>query len=113
MKSGKNLVKIAAVLLICGFLGLWWLAASTQADSKTYKVRPEVRLDLSSSLSETVHVMAAYERLMDRYMAMVEGNLKELSGNMKSGSRKLGSIEKKIDDLAARITKIEEALNIR
>jgi len=83
----------------------------TDAVEKTYEIRPEV--SMGAYRSDAVRVMDAYERLMDRYMFLVEGNLNNLGTDMSGVIKKLNSIEKKIDVLGTRITRIEKALNIQ
>jgi archaellum component FlaC len=56
--------------------------------------------------------MDAYERLMDRYMSLVEGSLTNMGTDVGGVVKKLNSIERKIDNLGTRIGRIEKALNI-
>jgi Na+/phosphate symporter len=110
MRKNKNVLKAAAaILFVC--VVMIWLSSRTEADDKTYKIRPEV--SVGAYRSDTVHVMDAYERLMDRYMSLVESNLNNMTTDVSSVLRKVNSIDRKIDKLGTRITRIEKALDIQ
>ena len=109
MKVKKNLFEIGlfvlcAVILVGGAMTLFG------AEEKTYEIHPEVAL--GSYQTDTMRVMDAYERLMDRYMNLVEVNLQDMSRGNQTTFKKLESIEAKLDALGMRMSRIEKALNI-
>jgi hypothetical protein len=109
MKKSKGALRIAAaVACLCGCIV--WFGSGTNAAEKTYEIRPEDTL--GSYRTDSARVMDAYERLMDRYMSLVEGKLTNMGTDAGHVVRKLNSIENKIDNLATRIARIEKALNI-
>ncbi len=110
MKTPKRALKAAVVVLcLCG--GIVWVGSRTDAAEKVYEIRPEAMLGAYRSDSD--RVMDAYERLMDRYMSLVEGNLSNMGTDVGGVVKKLNSIERKIDKLGTRIGRIEKALNIQ
>ena len=57
-------------------------------------------------------MIEAYERLMDRYMNLVEKNLMAIELENKNTAEKLDNISKKLDEISTRTAKIEKALGI-
>ncbi|MHC4722073.1 MAG: hypothetical protein ACYS6I_05110 [Planctomycetota bacterium] len=109
MKTPKGALKTAVVVVcLCG--GIVWVGSRTDAAEKVYEIRPEATLGAYRSDSD--RVMDAYERLMDRYMSLVEGNLSNMGTDVGGVIKKLNSIERKIDNLGTRIGRIEKALDI-
>lgn len=94
--KNRKVGKITAIVL-CVAAGLLWFTHTSIANNNTYKIRPEV--SVGGYQSDAARITDAYERLMDRYMDMVEKN-------MVVNSAKLDSIDK-------RLSRIEKALNIR
>ena len=109
METRKNMLKIAAVIL-CGCLVGIWFVSPTNAVDKEYQIYPEYYVE--GYKSDTVRVMDSYERLMGRYMSMVEDNVKGVRTDVGTVLKKLNSIDKKMDKLGARIGRIEKALKI-
>ena len=109
MISKQSLFRIAVFLLSVVILagGAMTLSGS---ENKTYEIHPEIAV--GPYQNETMHIMSAYERLMDRYMSLVEGNLQDMARGSQETVRKLESIEKKLDAMSMRIGRIEKALNI-
>ncbi len=109
MKTPKETLKAVALLLcLCGVIV--WVGSRTDAADKVYEIRPEATL--GAYRSDSTRMMDAYERLMDRYMSLVEGNLSNMGTDVGGVIKKLNSIERKIDNLGKRIGRIEKALNI-
>ena len=109
MKSKKNLFGIVTFVLVVVILtgGAMSLFG---AEDKTYEIHPEIAV--GPYQSETIRIMNAYERLMDRYMNMVEVNLKDMSRGNQATVKKLESIEAKLDAMSIRMGRIEKALGI-
>ncbi|MHC5061602.1 MAG: hypothetical protein ACYTFK_11035 [Planctomycetota bacterium] len=109
MNTPKSSLKVGALLLcLCGVIV--WFGSRTEAADKIFKIHPETTLE--GYKSDAVRIMDAYERLMDRYMSLVEGSLTGMGTDVDTAVKKLNSIEKKIDNLGKRIGRIEKAMNI-
>jgi len=96
------------VLIICA--AAFWLGSFSGAANKTYEIRPNVPVAYQNN---TVAVLDAYERLMDKYMSMVQTNLHAMAGDLSQATRQLSAIDRKLDNLAIRIARIERGLNIQ
>ena len=109
MKIPKGTLKVVVVVVcLCG--GVVWFGSWTDAAEKVYEIRPEDTL--GAYRSDSARIMDAYERLMERYMSLVEGNLSNRGTDVGTVTKKLNSIERKIDNLGRKIARIEKALNI-
>jgi len=108
MTTGGKLLAVAAALLVC-IAGIW-LSTSIQADQKTYELHPQITIP--EYKTDTVRIIEAYERLMERYIGLTEGNLNRISADISDVVKKLDSIDAKLTTLSRRITKIEKALGI-
>ena len=101
---GTGLLVLCAVMIAGGAMTLFG------AEDKTYEIHPEIAV--GPYQSETIRIMNAYERLMDRYMNMVEVNLQDMSRGSQTTVKKLESIEAKLDAMSIRMGRIEKALGI-
>ena len=108
MKNNKKKIKIAAAIISITLIALSF--TSIYGGQRTYKVRPEIELPLYRT--DGIRMIEAYERLMERYMDMVEKNLGTIDLDIKSTAQTLDSIDKKLDELSARTARIEKALGI-
>jgi hypothetical protein len=104
----KALLTAATCLAACVILV--WFSKSIQGDPKTYEVRPEITIP--EYRTDAARAIDAYERLMDRYMGLTEGNLIRIETDLMTVVRKLDSIERKLTGLSSRISRIEKALGI-
>jgi hypothetical protein len=102
----KALLTAATVLAACVILV--WFSKSIQGDQRTYEVRPEVAIP--EYRTDAARAIDAYERLMDRYMGLTEGNLIRIETDLVTVVRKLDSIDRKLTGLSSRISRIEKAL---
>ena len=108
MKTGRNFLVVSLLAVCC--IVIIWFSTSIQGSQKTYEVRPNV--SIPEYKTETVRVIDAYERLMERYMDLTETNIAGIDSDIQTVIRKLDSIEKGMNDLSSRITGIEKALGI-
>ena len=109
MKVKKNPFEIG-LFVLCFVILAGGAMSLFGAEEKTYEIHPEIAL--GPYQTDTMRLMDAYERLMDRYMNMVEVNLQEMSRGNQGALKKLESIEAKLDALSWRMGRIEEALGI-
>ncbi len=108
MRTGKNLL-VVSIIVICCFVIIWF-STSIEGSQRTYEVQPNI--SIPEHKTDTVRVIDAYERLMERYMDLTERNIEEIDTDVKTVIYKLESIEKGIKDLSDRMARIEKALGI-
>ena len=108
MRQQKNLMIITAAV----FAGvvLVWSFTSTQGSQKTYEVKPQITMP--GYRTDSIRALDAYERLMERYMDLVEKNLKDIDTDIKKTSLQIDSINMKLTELCERTARIEKALGI-
>lgn len=101
MLRNSNWIAIAltAVLLVVLATGPWSRAAETRYE---YQVDTH---GIPSYRTEAMHIMDSYERLMDRYMEMVEIQME------RSNQRMVG-LSRQIEEINVRLARIEKALDI-
>jgi Na+/phosphate symporter len=108
MRTNKNLLTTTIIII---FSTIFLFAfASIQGSSRTYDVKPQI--NMPEYKSDTNRAIDAYERLMERYMDLVEKNISDISRDYKNTNNKLDSIDEKITDLSTRLQRIENALGI-
>jgi len=98
MKKNKNLLVAAAALVCC--ITLVWFSASIRGDQKTYELRPQITVP--EYKTDVARIIDAYERLMERYMNLTEGNLTGIGADLNAVTRKLDSMDAKLAELSAR-----------
>lgn len=108
MITNKNLLAAAAVVVCC--ITVIWFSTTTQGSPKTYEVRP--RISLPEYKTDTIHVIDAYEQLMERYMSMTERSSIRIDSDLKEVIKRLDSINDKLTELSLRIAKIEKIFGI-
>jgi Na+/phosphate symporter len=108
MRTKKRLLAVIAAIVGCFVVA--WFATSIQGGQKTYELQP--RMSIPEYKTDTVRIMDAYERLMDRYMDLTESNSAMAGMDLKTALAKLDSIDARLTELSARMTRIEKALGI-
>ncbi len=108
MRTSRNLLAVAAGLIAC--ITIVWLAGSIQGGERTYEVRPEITLP--EYRTDAARAIDAYERMIDRYMSLTEGNLTRIGTDVQGAARKLESIERRLRELCVRMARIEKALGV-
>ena len=108
MKQGRNLLAVAAVIVIC--LVAARIGKSIPNKNKTYEfdqwiTTPEYRTDAARAID-------AYERLMERYMDLAEGHLLQAGEDCQAVVIKLDSLDSRLTEITDRLTRIEKALGI-
>jgi hypothetical protein len=109
MRTNKNLLSAAVAVACCVFLVL--LCTSIGGREKTYEIRPQI--SVPEYRTDAARAIDAYERLMERYMDLTEGNLIRIGTDVQDAVRKLDSIDGKLTRLSTRIARIEKALGLR
>lgn len=108
MRTGKNLLVVSILAAIC--VVIIWFSTSIEGSQRTYEVQPNI--SIPEHRTDTVRVIDAYERLMDRYMDLTERNIAGIDTDMTTVIHKLDSIENGMKDLSDRMARIEKALGI-
>ena len=101
MRTQKRLLAVTAAILCC-VIGVWF-STSIQGGQKTYELEP--RLTIPEYKTDVVRIMDAYERLMERYMDLTEGNLSMIGMDLRTAGARLDAID-------ARLMRLEKALGI-
>ncbi|MHC4616189.1 MAG: hypothetical protein ACYTEQ_00390 [Planctomycetota bacterium] len=107
MRRERSLLAVAAVLVCC--IVLVWFSVSAGVE-KRYKIQPQI--SVPEYKTDAARAIDAYERLMERYMDLTEGNLIRTGTDVQAVLKKLDSIDRKLTRLSARITRIEKALGL-
>jgi Na+/phosphate symporter len=108
MKQKKNLLIITAAVF-AGIIVVWSFT-SIQGSQRTYEVQPKITMP--EYRTDSIRVLDAYERLMERYMDLVEKNLKDIDIDIKKTTVQIDSIDAKLTLLCDRTARIEKALGI-
>jgi hypothetical protein len=108
MRTNKHLL-IATIIIIFSIIFLFAFT-SIQGSSRTYDVKPQI--NIPEYRSDANRAIDAYERLMERYMDLVEKCISDIDKDYETTNNKLDSIDEKLAYLSARIQRIEEALGI-
>jgi len=116
MKQKRNLLIVGTVGVICLIAAR--LAVSipdrpfghTQDRAKTYEVDPWITTP--EYKTDTTRAIDAYERLMERYMDLSERYLVQSGIDYQAVTQRLDSIDAKMENLSARLARIEKALGI-
>ena len=111
MKTKKRILRIGLVAVLAVAAIFLLASQTTTAGEKTYEINAGKHL-VRGYASDVDRVMASYEKLMNRYMDMVDSNMKGISYDTRKILSDLSSIDKKINTLDERIARIEKALKI-
>ncbi len=101
--------KKVIVILGCAVL-IWALTGAQGARGKTYEIHPQIPESLFKS--DSVKALEAYERMVDRVLAINSRQLDTMELNINSASTQLNRVEMKLDMLLNRTQLIENALGI-
>jgi len=110
MKNKKTMIAIAAVLVLG--IGAFVFHPSNSQAARYGNLSVQRNLSVESHKSDAILVSESYERLLGFYMNTMEKRMDISDGGMIQIHEKLDMIDKKIDDIGARLTSIENALNI-
>ena len=108
MTTSKNLLAVGVVVVCC--ITVVWFTTSIQGGPKIYELRPQIAVP--EYKTDAVRAIDAYERLMERYMDLTEGNSMRIGTDLKEVMKKLDSIDDKLTELSARIARIEKTFGI-
>lgn len=109
MLTKKNLIAVTAGF-ICVTV-LVWFCGSTGANE--WRDQMEYVILAPGNQSDTARAIDSYEYLMERYMLMTERNFSGIGVDVQEVVKKLDSIDAKLNNISARMSKIEKALGIK
>jgi hypothetical protein len=107
MRRERGLLVIAAGLVCC--IVLVWFSVSAGVE-KRYEIQPQI--SVPEYRTDAARAIDAYERLMERYIDLSEGNLMRIGADVRTTVYKLDFIDRKLTRLSARLSRIERALGI-
>jgi len=108
MKTNRNLLAVVTGLVFCGVIV--WFCTSIQGVEKSYEVQPQITIP--EYRTDAARAIDAYERLMERYIDLTEGNLTRIGSDIHCIVEKLDAIDAKLTRLCARTASIEKALGL-
>ena len=109
MKKNKSLLAIASVVVCCVIAV--WFSTSIQGSQTTYELQPQIAIP--EHKTDIVRVIDAYERLMERYLDLIERNSALVGVDIRNIAVRLDSIDGRLAELSDRAERIEEALGIK
>lgn len=80
----------------------------SRANRSTYEIRPTVATP--QYRSDAARAIDAYERLMDRYMSLIEQNLITLQADKQNTSQRLIELEKTLSRIEQKVDRLNQAL---
>ena len=108
MRTSKSLWAVVAVIA-CIVIAVVF-SASIQGGQNTYELQPN--LSIPEYKTDTVRVIEAYERLMDRYMDLTGSHLSTVGIDLRNVVTQLDSIDGRLAELDSRLARIEQALGV-
>jgi hypothetical protein len=103
--------KLKKMIAILGCVVLLWAFTVAQgAKGRTYEIHPQIPESVFKS--DSVKALEAYERMVDRVLAINSRQLDSMELNIKSMSTQLNRVEMKLDMLLNRTLLIENAPGI-
>jgi hypothetical protein len=108
MRTHRNLLAFAVAVVCCAIVA--WFSTSIHGSERSYEVEPQITIP--EYRTDAARAIDAYERLMERYMSLTEGNLDRIGIDIQSVLGKLDSINAKLAELSTRMARIEVALGI-
>ena len=105
METKKRILKVGFIIVLACAAIFLVASQTTTASDKTYKINPGQHV-VKGYASDIDRVMDSYERLMGRYMDMVDNNMRGIGTDTNKILVKISSIDKKIDNLDERIARI-------
>jgi len=108
MEQKKKLLIITA--FVFAMFIVVWSFTSIQGSQRKYEVQPQITLP--GYRTDADRTLDAYERLMERYMDLVEKNLKDIDIDIKKTATQINSMDMKLKEICERMARIEKALGI-
>ncbi|OHB76649.1 MAG: hypothetical protein A2Z25_18105 [Planctomycetes bacterium RBG_16_55_9] len=109
MKTSKSLL-VVLMVMVCGIIVVWF-SGSIRGGQKTYNLQPD--LTIPEYKTDTVHVMEAYERLMDRYMDLTGSHLATVGMDLRNVVARLDALDGRLAELSTRLARIEQTLGVK
>lgn len=104
MKNIAHAQKWVLLVIFVAAGGVWIALSSAAERTREYEIAVE------PFKSDTVRMIEAYERLSSQYLTLVQQNLAQMAAADRDILNKLTVIDKKLDDLSARLARLESPL---
>jgi predicted negative regulator of RcsB-dependent stress response len=104
MKTHKTAI-ITVTIVGLGIVFFGWLAS---ANAERVSTSREYEVVVPEAQSDTQRVIAAYERLSDQFLSLVQSQLVQMATNNRDVAARLERMEKKLDDLSAKIDAMQK-----
>jgi hypothetical protein len=108
MKPTRNMLIIGAVVAVC--LVVARLAMSIPGGERSYEIEPVITTP--EYRTDAARAIDAYERLMERYMDLTAKHLLQVGADCQAVTQRLDSLDARLEDISARLTRIEKAMGI-
>jgi len=83
---------------------------SAQGGERSYEVEPVITTP--EYRTDAARAIDAYERLMERYMDLTAKHLLQVGADCQAVTQRLDSLDARLEDISARLTRIEKAMGI-
>jgi hypothetical protein len=103
MKTHKTAI-ITVVIIGLGIVLFGWLASGNAEQVSTR----EFEVVVPEAKSDTQRVIAAYERLSDQFLSLVQSQLVQMASNNRDIETRLERMEKKLDELSVKIDAMQK-----
>jgi hypothetical protein len=104
MKTHKTAIITVAITGL-GIVLFGWLASGNAESVTTSR---EYEVVVPEAKSDTQRVIAAYERLSDQFLSLVQSQLVQMAANNRDIETRLERMEKKLDDLSVKIDAMQK-----
>ena len=105
MKQNRHILTLTIIFAVSILVISFY--PSLQGGQNYKEVQPEI--NVNRYLTDNTQPKDAYERLMDRYIDLLEKNISE---DLETTTKNIESIEAKLTELCERTARIEKALGI-
>jgi predicted negative regulator of RcsB-dependent stress response len=104
MKTRKTAI-ITVVIVGLGIVLFGWLASGNAEQVSTSR---EYEVVVPEAKSDTQRIIAAYERLSDQFLSLVQSQLVQMASNNRDVETRLERMEKKLDELSVKIDAMQK-----
>jgi predicted negative regulator of RcsB-dependent stress response len=104
MKTRKTAV-FTVMIIGVGMVFFGWLASGNAEQVSTSR---EYEVVIPEAKSDTQRIIAAYERLSDQFLSLVQSQLVQMATNNRDVETQLERMEKKLDELSVKIDAMQK-----
>jgi predicted negative regulator of RcsB-dependent stress response len=104
MKTHKTAI-VTVVITGLGIVFFGWMAS---ANAEKVSTSREYEVVVGEAQSDTQRIIAAYERLSDQFLSLVQSQLVQMATNNRDVEARLERMEKKLDELSVKIDAMQK-----